>query len=191
MKKRNIIFGFIASVIQFIAYFISNYRLYTTEYLKVLKYMDISYKIFYFSIIPIVLLIIHFSIVLAKKKNTVLTKAILILVIIINSIIDVLSSNSMYNTISIIFDVLLLAYLLKVWFISKIPLNNKIIIVAFVIVIVSSFLTNVYSIISNIQYIDLVNSESFITAYFSSVLSQIAYILIAFYYNNLYFESNN
>ncbi len=153
--------------------------------------MDISYKIFYFSIIPIVLLIIHFSIVLAKKKNTVLTKAILILVIIINSIIDVLSRNSMYNTISIIFDVLLLAYLLKVWFISKIPLNNKIIIVAFVIVIVSSFLTNVYSIISNIQYIDLVNSESFITAYFSSVLSQIAYILIAFYYNNLYFESNN
>ena len=153
--------------------------------------MDISYKFFYFSIIPIVLLIIHFSIVLAKKKNTVLTKAILILVIIINSIMDVLSRNSMYNTISIIFDVLLLAYLLKVWFIPKIPLNNKIIIVAFVIVIVSSFLTNVYSIISNIQYIDLVNRESFITAYFSSVLSQIAYILIAFYYNNLYFESNN
>ena len=152
--------------------------------------MDISYKFFYFSIIPIVLLIIHFSIVLAKKKNTVLTKAILILVIIINSIMDVLSRNSMYNTISIIFDVLLLAYLLKVWFIPKIPLNNKII-VAFVIVIVSSFLTNVYSIISNIQYIDLVNRESFITAYFSSVLSQIAYILIAFYYNNLYFESNN
>ena len=53
MKKKNIIFGFVSSVLLLIAYFISNYRLYTQEYLKVLKYMDIKYIMSYVAIIPI------------------------------------------------------------------------------------------------------------------------------------------
>lgn len=53
MKKKNIIFGFVSSVLLLIAYFISNYRFYTQEYLKVLKYMDIRYIMSYVAIIPI------------------------------------------------------------------------------------------------------------------------------------------
>jgi len=65
MKKKSIILGFVSYVLLLIAYFISNYRLYTQEYLKVLKYMDIKYIMSYVAII----LGTHFIVLLIKKKR--------------------------------------------------------------------------------------------------------------------------
>ena len=193
MKKRNIIFGFIASLILLLSYILGSYRFFTEEYLKNIKYMNISYKMTYIAIIPIILLIIYFLIMLTKKKNTRLTKVLMITVVIVNILIEIMAGINLYNLISVIFNILLLVYLIKVWFIHKIPLNNKIIIIAFGIIIFTSIIGNVYSIIDFMRHADLMSlsvSNSFIIALFSSVLSQIAYILLAFYYNNLYSESN-
>lgn len=156
-------------------------------YWKNIKYMNLIYKMQYVAIIPIILLIAYFLIVLLKKKNTSLTKVLLIAVAIINSIICILSRGGL---ISIIFNILLLVYLIKVWFMPKIPLDNKAIIIAFVLMILASVFTNIYNIINIIQRTELWD-KSFITAIFSSVLSQIAYIMIAFYYNDLYSECDN
>lgn len=162
--------------------------LFTEEYYwKNIKYMNLIYKMQYVAIIPIILLIAYFLIVLLKKKNTSLTKVLLIAVAIINSIICILSRSGL---ISIIFNILLLVYLIKVWFMPKIPLDNKAIIIAFVLMILASVFTNIYNIINIIQRTELWD-KSFITAIFSSVLSQIAYIMIAFYYNDLYSECDN
>ena len=117
----------------------------------------------------------------------------MITVVIVNILIEIMAGINLYNLISVIFNILLLVYLIKVWFIHKIPLNNKIIIIAFGIIIFTSIIGNVYSIIDFMRHADLMSlsvSNSFIIALFSSVLSQIAYILLAFYYNNLYSESN-
>ena len=162
--------------------------LFTEEYYwKNIKYMNLIRKMQYVAIIPIILLIAYFLIVLLKKKNTSLTKVLLIEVTIINSIICILSRSGL---ISIIFNILLFVYLIKVWFMPKIPLDNKAIIIAFVLMILASVFTNIYNIINIIQHTELWD-KSFITAIFSSVLSQIAYIMIAFYYNDLYSECDN
>lgn len=188
MKKRNIILGFISSLTLLLSYIVGKYMLFTEEYYwKNIKYMNLIYKMQYVAIIPIILLIAYFLIVVLKKKNTSLTKVLLIAVAIINSIICILSRSGL---ISIIFNILLLVYLIKVWLMPKIPLNNKAIIIAFVIMILASVFTNIYNIINIIQHTELWD-KSFITAIFSSVLSQIAYIMIAFYYNDLYSECNN
>lgn len=188
MKKRNIILGFISSLTLLLSYIVGKYMLFTEEYYwKNIKYMNLIYKMQYVAIIPIILLIAYFLIVLLKKKNTSLTKVLLIAVAIINSIICILSRGGL---ISIIFNILLLVYLIKVWFMPKIPLDNKAIIIAFVLMILASVFTNIYNIINIIQRTELWD-KSFITAIFSSVLSQIAYIMIAFYYNDLYSECDN
>ncbi|MBE5805487.1 MAG: hypothetical protein E7313_02025 [Clostridiales bacterium] len=188
MKKRNIILGFISSLTLLLSYIVGKYMLFAEEYYwKNIKYMNLIYKMQYVAIIPIILLIAYFLIVLLKKKNTSLTKVLLIAVAIINSIICILSRGGL---ISIIFNILLLVYLIKVWFMPKIPLDNKAIIIAFVLMILASVFTNIYNIINIIQRTELWD-KSFITAIFSSVLSQIAYIMIAFYYNDLYSECDN
>lgn len=188
MKKRNIILGFISSLTLLLSYLVGKYMLFTEEYYwKNIKYMNLIYKMQYVAIIPIILLIAYFLIVLLKKKNTSLTKVLLIEVTIINSIICILSRSGL---ISIIFNILLFVYLIKVWFMPKIPLDNKAIIIAFVLMILASVFTNIYNIINIIQHTELWD-KSFITAIFSSVLSQIAYIMIAFYYNDLYSECDN
>ena len=189
MKKRNIVLGFVASLILLTAYMFSSYRIYTQEYLK---YMDVGYKLNYIAIIPIILLIIHFSIVIIKKKNTILTKVLLITVVIMNILIGSVQVRvtNWSNIISVIFNVLLLAYLIKVWFVSRIPLNNKAIIVAFEIVVAISVIGNIYAVISVRNYIEYM-FDSFIITMFPSVLSQVAYTLLAFYYNDLYFENDD
>lgn len=188
MKKKNIIFGFVSSVLLLIAYFISNYRLYAQEYLKVLKYMDIRYIMSYVAIIPIILLTIHFIILLIKKENNNLTKILLIVYEILNICISLCTGISIGTFVNIVVHGILLLYLINVFYVKKLPINNKAIICVFAIIIIWAIIGNIYSLV---QYFDLIKItfSYFAITISSNILGIIAYVLLAIYYNSLYFEN--
>lgn len=187
MKKKSIILGFVSQVLLLIAYFISNYRLYTQEYLKVLKYMDIKYIMSYVAIIPIIILGTHFIVLLIKKENNNLTKILLIVYEILNICILLCTGISVGAFVNIVIHSILLLYLINVFYIKKIPLNNKAIICVFVIIIIWAIIGNIYSLV---RYFDLIKItfSYFAITISSNVLGIIAYVLLAIYYNSLYFE---
>ena len=187
MKKKNVIFGFISSVLLLIAYFISNYRFYTTEYFKVLEYMDIGYIVNYVAIIPIILLAIHFVLVLIKKENNHLTKALLIAYEVLNICISLCAGISIGTFINVVIRIILLIYLVNVFYVKKIPINNKAVICVFAIIVIWSIIGNIYNVVRYYELIKITFSFFAVTIS-SAILGQIAYILLAFYYNNLYFD---
>ena len=187
MKKKNVIFGFISSVLLLIAYFISNYKFYTTEYLNTLKYMDISYIMNYIAIIPIIILVIHFVVVLIKKENNNLTKILLLAYEVLHICISLFAGISIGNFINVALHIILLLYLINVFYVKKMPINNKVVICVFAIIVIWSIVGNIYLVV---RYFDLIKItfSFFAVSLSSTILGQIASILQAIYYNNLYID---